>query len=121
MFVNFSNHSSDKWSLEQINEAKKYGEIVDIDFPILSPTFKEEDIKRIGDECVDIILSYNPQVVMCQGEFTLIFYVVSKLMKEGVVCVAACTERVVTEKAQVDGIIEKESLFKFSGFRKYTG
>lgn len=120
MFVNFSNHISDNWSKEQIEAASVYGEIVDVEFPILNPEMTEEDIVRIGDEYIEKIASYNPDAVMCQGEFTLIFYVVNGLLKKGITCLAACTNRVTVENILEDGTVKKESEFRFVGFRKYV-
>ena len=36
MFVNLSNHSSDKWDEPQLSAAKLYGDIEDISFPIIA-------------------------------------------------------------------------------------
>ena len=36
MFINFTNHASSKWSDAQLQAAKEYGSIVDIQFPSLT-------------------------------------------------------------------------------------
>lgn len=119
-FVNFSNHPSSKWSKEQIDAASEYGEIIDVAFPSLGTDINENDIRIIGEECVANILEKNPAIVMCQGEFTLTFYVVNELMRIGITCVSACTKRISKEIMLDDGSVHKESLFVFEGFRKYV-
>ena len=37
MFINYTNHPSDAWGEKQREEASKYGEILDIHFPDISP------------------------------------------------------------------------------------
>ncbi|MDD6658121.1 MAG: hypothetical protein PUE95_12655 [Lachnospiraceae bacterium] len=119
-FVNFSNHPSACWGEEQLKVAKQqYGDIIDISFPVLDPCMDEETIAKIGDECLDSILKWSPRAVMCQGEFTLTFYVVNRLINKGITCVSACSERSSVEMMQEDGSVRKESLFLFRGFRKY--
>lgn len=120
MFINFSNHVSDNWSKEQLSAANEYGELVDVSFPNVTPDATEDEIVKIGDEYVERIMSFSPDVVMCQGEFTLNHYVVNKLMKNGISCVAACTERISIEEKQLDGTVIKKSEFRFAGFRKYN-
>lgn len=46
MFINFTNHSSEKWSGEQRMAAERYGEIVDIPFPSVPPP--EYDSQRVN-------------------------------------------------------------------------
>lgn len=119
VFINFSNHPSSKWSKEQIDAALKYGALVDVEFPKVNPAATEEDIKVLGDECVKKILSLSPNIVMCQGEFTLTYYVVDRLKENGVQCVSACSERVAEEHKAEDGTLIKSSIFKFVSFRSY--
>lgn len=119
-FVNFSNHPSSKWSSEQIKAAMEYGGgIIDVQFPSLDVEIDEDGIRSIGDDCLKQIIEKNPTAVMCQGEFTLTFYIVSKLLGKGITCVSACTRRVSNETMLDDGTVHKESLFVFEGFRKY--
>ena len=120
IFVNFSNHPSSRWSEEQLKVARQqYGEIVDVPFPSLDPCMDERAIAEIGEDCIEKILKLSPCAVMCQGEFTLTFYVVNRLINKGISCVSACSERSSVEVMQEDGSVRKESLFLFRGFRKY--
>lgn len=120
-FVNFSNHSSDKWGIEQFNAAREYGEIIDIPFPILEKGLSEDDIENIGNEYIARILEHNPVAVMCQGEFTLTFYVVCGLLRQNVTCLSACSQRISKETVLEDGRVQKESLFVFDKFRRFVG
>ena len=44
IFVNHTNHPSERWSAEQITAAKVYGEIIDFPFPLIDPSASEEEI-----------------------------------------------------------------------------
>ena len=120
VFVNFSNHSSDKWSEEQLNaaEALVAGKVVDVLFPSVDATKDEDYIERTAVKYVEKICSYVPDVVMCQGEFGLTYMVV-KLLKEKNICVVySCSKRITVEKRIGDETV-KISKFKFIKFRKY--
>ena len=87
VFVNFSNHPSAGWGREQAEAASRYGQLIDLPFPA---------------------------AVLCQGEFCLTFLVVSALKAQGITVLAACSERIVTERGN-----KKEVTFQFERFRKY--
>lgn len=120
MFINFSNHNSAYWSPAQREAANKYGDIVDIPFPQVPAGYGEEDITRLADECTDRIIGQDPVAVMCQGEFTLAYAVVTRLMAHGVKCLAACSDRNVEETPGSDGAIVKNAVYKFVRFRDYV-
>lgn len=113
-FINFSNHESVCWNAKQIASAMVYGEIVDIPFPQVDPMWTEDDIKEIGTEYLEKIMAYQPAAVMCQGEFSVAYYVVSHLKKRGITVVTACSKR----NTVVNGN-EKISRFEFEKFREY--
>ncbi len=119
MFVNFSNHPMSNWNEMQLNAAKTYGETAEVPFPVVPPMATEEDVMQIAMENAERILQLQPDVVMCQGEFTVAFAVVNILKEHGVTCVSACSDRRTVETVQVDGTIKKESIFLFCRFRKY--
>ena len=122
VFVNFSNHPSSVWREKQKSSALSYAdEIIDIPFPSVDPNLGPDEIAQLGDKYVDQILSKSAVVVMCQGEFSLSYYVVRQLEKRGIVCLSACSRRNVLEKVLEDGRTRKEVEFEFVRFREYRG
>lgn len=119
MFINFSNHPSSRWYGKQLDEAKKYGDIIDVPFPMVDPELTEEQIEMIANEYTKIIMENEPQAVMCSGEFSLTFAVVKKLLNHRIKCVCACTKRVAMEETLEDGTVKKISNFEFVKFREY--
>lgn len=119
MFINFSNHPSVEWSDKQKEEACLLGgEIVDIPFPAILAGINEQEIDALADEYTKKILSHNPACVMCQGEFTLAFAVIIRLIDNNISVVAACSERK-TIMVNKDGVSVKQVIFNFERFRKY--
>lgn len=118
MFLNFSNHSSDKWSAEQLSASEMYGKVQDFAFPVIDPHMKKEEIDDLADTYVNDILKMNPSCVMCQGEFCFSYAVIKKLKANNIRVVAACSERVVEEQI-TDKETKKVSIFKFVQFREY--
>lgn len=113
-FVNFSNHPIKDWEINQITEAKKYGELVDLQFPEVSAEADEMAVSRIADQYVEQIMRQDPAAVMCQGEYTLTFQVVKQLRKKGIPVFAACSER---KTELIEG--KRLSEFSFVRFRLY--
>ena len=122
MFINYTNHKSSGWGEKQKAAAEKYGEIIDLDFPNVSPEWSEEELYQLADqECGKILdlLKGNPDsAVLCQGECALNFLIVKFLLDEGVKVVTAVTERDVDEVRKGE-VIEKRSKFVFQKFRAY--
>lgn len=114
IFINFTNHPSEKWSLEQLNAAHEYGDVIDIPFPNVSASASEIDINGLCEKLFNEIKLHEPSIVLCQGEFTLAFKMINRLLDEGIPVVAACSERRVVEKGN-----KKESIFNFTKFRLY--
>ena len=114
IFINFSNHPSDRWDALQRKEATLYGRIVDIPFPAVSAYASQDEVIALAQLYFDKIMEYHPEAVMCQGEFTLSFRVTELLKAAQVPVLAACSERKVKE---VDGrkIVE----FEFCQYREY--
>ena len=111
MFINLSNHVSEKWSKEQLETAKVYGDIVDIGFPAVDPK---------GDsDYIDKLSKYDKPVVMLQGEFTFTYRMVKKLKDSGITVVASCSERHSVEVLKENGKVERNSVFEFVRFREY--
>lgn len=119
MFINCSNHHSSNWGPEQIREAEKWGKIIDYTFPAVDADADEAGVAQLADETMKIILEMKPKAVMCQGEFTLTYALVSRLKEKGIPALAACSERKAVEKKLPNGEVEKTSIFEFKRFRRY--
>jgi len=119
VFINFSHHPSVNWSKEQITEAQKYGEIIDIPFPDVDPNLDSDQISHIACEYTNKILDYNPSAVRCQGEMTLCFKVVKLLKSQGIPVLAACSAREVSFDTLEDGSLVKTQKYRFVRFRNY--
>lgn len=119
MFINLSNHPAVLWDDNQLNHAKRWGEIVDYKFPTVDAQASSAEVANMAAAIVSDILKMKPDVVMCQGEFTLSNRVVQMLLANGVKVVAACTERESEEYVDEDGTVRKISKFRFVQFREY--
>lgn len=119
MFINISNHPSDKWSPEQRSAAEKYGEIVDMPFPAVDPDMDEKGVAELADKYFHKVIINPDAAVMLQGEFTFVFSLAVRLIREGIPVLAACSERRVTTVLCEDGTEEKRTRFVFVRFRQY--
>lgn len=119
LFLNLSNHSSDKWSKAQLDAARAYGEVVDMPFPVIDPGATTEEIHRLAEEYADRItssyLGRDLMTVHLMGEMTFTFRLVTLLHARGVRCVASTTQR---KTSELEGS-KKESIFEFQAFREY--
>ena len=118
LFLNLSNHSSDKWGETQLDATRAYGKVVDMPFPEIDPGATTEEIYILAEEYAEEITSRYPDrdlTVHIMGEMTFCFRLVTLLHARGVRCVASTTQRKTSELA--DG--KKESIFEFQEFREY--
>jgi hypothetical protein len=118
MLINFSNHKSSKWSCDQLNAAKEYGEIVDIAFPEVDPKGSEEYIETISEKYLNEIKETakgQKAFVHIMGEMTLTYSLIKKLQKEHFICIASTTKRITVEKE--NGTFTTQ--FIFEKFRIY--
>jgi len=124
MLINLTNHPSTQWEPEQLHVAReKYGRIKDLPFPVVNPSWDEEMILNLAGRTVDKVLdilskSHRPgekNAVHIQGEFTLVYAVVSRCLARGIPCVASTTKRNVLMPDHG----EKFSRFSFVRFRHY--
>ena len=120
-FLNISNNPSSKWSTDQLDSAKSYGNVVDIPFPQIPPTTESAEIKKMAKSIAsDICGTYQiGDVALVQGEMTFTYVLVHELQARGIVCFAACSDRVTEEVVNTDGTTTKQSIFKFVQFREY--
>ena len=119
VFVNFSNHPSSGWPEDQTREAEKYGRIVDVPFPQVTPDATSEEVRKHAKELADEIIGMDPEAVMAMGEFTLTYSVIYLLKEKGIKVVSACTKREKQETVHEDGSVENVAVFRFMGFREY--
>lgn len=118
LFTNLSNHPSSQWGEDQLAEAKKLGEIVDMEFPAVNPCAATIELDEMAQKLVDDIRKLageNNITVHVMGEMSLTYKVVQKLISWGIRCVCSTTQRIVTEDA--DG--RKVTEFHFEQFRDY--
>ena len=119
MLLNFTNHPCASWGDAQLAASRPYGEPADLPFPSVPPQASEEEISRLADQYMERILALKPAAVLCQGEMTLTFALVSRLLQAGVPVLAACSERKTKEQVTSDGSTRKISLFEFCRYRAY--
>jgi len=117
MFINLTNHSSTNWSKKQRKAAEVYGQIIDMPFPVIKPTFTKEDILSLVSEYIDRIVGLQGEriIVHVMGEMTFTHNIVNALKDVGITCLASTTERNTFDIN--DG--KKLSEFKFVQFREY--
>lgn len=117
MFINLSNHPSEKWGKKQKDAAIAFGEIIDLPFPNISPYLLSVEVENIAEEYLQkvkaIIPKINGSALLVSGEQVCCFYLVQKLLEAGYLVVVATTERTVTSVGD-----KKESVFNFIQFRK---
>ncbi|MBQ7946646.1 MAG: TIGR02221 family CRISPR-associated protein [Bacteroidaceae bacterium] len=118
VLVNLSNHPYSVWSEEQKSAAAIYGNVVDIQFPMVDEAGDETYIKSLADEYMQKIAHYGDKynvTVHLMGEFSLSYSVLHRLQKAGYKCIVSTTKRIV--EMLDDG--SKKVSFKFCKFREY--
>ena len=118
-FINHTNHPYSAWGAAQRNAAEEIGTVVDFPFPEINPESDTGQITDLVFESFEIIRKAKPEAVLCQGEATYVFKLVTLLKQEGIKVFAACSKRKATEKLKPDGTVEKISEFCFVRFREY--
>ena len=105
MFLNVSNHPSDKWSPEQLAAAEKYGEIRDLPFPTVLPYWDIASVCKLADALFEEISAMQPDAVLCQGEMTLTYQLVKRLHAAEIPVFCACSDRISEEIRLPDGSV----------------
>lgn len=121
IFINLSNHPSQKWCQEQKNAVDKIvpdAQIMDYPFPSVDSSLNEDQVIKLSKQMVAEIVALKPAAVMCQGEFGLTFCLVTMLKRMGIKTVYGCSERKTTERQTENGT-EKVVTFDFVKFREY--
>lgn len=119
VFINLSNHPSSEWGSGQTEDARKYGDIVDIPFPKIPADITDPQLNALVEQYFEKVMQYENPAVMLQGEFVFVFRLVTRLKREGIRVFSGSTERKGTEERLADGSIRKESVFEYCGLREY--
>ncbi len=119
IFVNCSNHPSERWLETQRKEAEVYGEIRDVNFPVVPSDATSQQLDKIVEDTFQQIMNNKPEAVMCMGEFVVCYRLVQKLKEQEIKVLASCSERKSKEYIDENGFIKKEAVFMFRGFREY--
>ena len=138
MLINLTNRPSDTWSSNQRSAAEHYGEIVDFPMPPLPAEAPEEEADRITQLVVRRVLKRLKEVpegeraehavpegeqaehaVVCQGDFVLVFRIVTVLKAEGIRVLAPAFARVTKPTLRPDGTTVPGYSFEFVRFRSY--
>ncbi|MBQ6441577.1 MAG: hypothetical protein IJJ13_03160 [Lachnospiraceae bacterium] len=120
MLINCTNHPYEIWNAPQREAAKCFGEVVDLPFPAIDPAAESSDLRKIVLDYAQKIEAMSPAAVLVAGEFTFVFMLVDKLLRDGVKVLSACSKRVTEEVKHPDGTNEKKSVFLFERFREYA-
>lgn len=131
MFINYTNHPSASWGEKQTNEAKKYGEIVDMPFPNIPPQMTVQELiefaREESNKVIKVVECEKNSAVLCQGESVFTYMMVYNLLNKKATAqsglkdlkvVSAVSERKVIEITDGD-VTQKKSEFCFEGFREY--
>jgi hypothetical protein len=119
VFINLTNHPAATWSEKQLRAAREYGEVLDISFPEVDPTWTTAQVIERAKPLVDEVLLLNPTAVLCQGEFTLTYHLVKVLKEKNISVVSASSKRTVEETQDADGMNHRKYYFDFVQFREY--
>ena len=140
MFINISNHPSNKWGEKQRKAAAElgelcdnftylcdhiveitreaaaeFGELCDRQFPTIPADASEEVVRSMAADMAGVISAGTTAVVHVMGEMGYTHALVTLLKAAGVRCFHSTTERTVIENA--DG--SKTTVFEFVQFRSY--
>ena len=120
MLLNFTNHPYEIWNTAQRDAAhRQYGRVEDLPFPQVDPALEPEGIRLLVEEYADRIEARKPDAVLAAGEFTFLFMLVDRLLRDGVNVVCTCSGRETVETKKPDGTNEKKAVFSFERFRTY--
>ena len=119
IFINHTDHPPKLWGEEQLVTAGEYGNIVDLEFPVIDLSMDTAAVNELARDTSEFIKKVSPVAVLCQWESVYVFHLVTMLKAAGIKVLAACSERKVKESRREDGAVEKVSEFVFAGFREY--
>ena len=118
-FVNLSNHPSIQWPEDQLLAARNLGDVIDLPFPDVNPSWTLHEVSQIADGLVESLavqfLDQEAPIVLVQGEMTLLYQILVRLKKKQWRALAATTQR---DVHRLDNGTEIRR-FVFCGFRDY--
>ncbi len=115
MLLNLSNHPSNIWPENQLQQAVQlYHAVTDLPFPQIEPAISSDQLEMLVEEYELLVRKANPNTVHIMGELTFTYRLVNRLKAIGIPCIASTTER----KAIIENNI-KTSQFQFVQFRDY--
>lgn len=118
MFINFTNHPFETWTIKQLKAAQQYGQLIDLPFPNIDRDSSELGVHALVDEYMNKILQISAGrtcVIHIMGEMTFTYAMVQELKSRGFTCLASTTERMAEEL--LNGV--KNVRFEFCKFREY--
>lgn len=122
MLINLSNHPFELWSNEQREAALRFGECMDLPFPVVDPTGDEAYIDALANTYCKKVLSLvvnsnrTQATVHLMGEMTFTYALLKRLELENITCIASTSARNVVELTNG----QKEVQFLFVKFRHYV-
>ena len=125
MFINISNHPASHWGNEQLVVSLKMGncnEVTNYPFPAVPEDGDESVVDNLAEKVINDLRNLGVKagdVAMIQGEYTLVFRLVTSLKQLGVRCVAGCSKRNTIEEHLPDGTTVKKAFFVFCRYRDY--
>ena len=120
MFANLSNHPETQWSEEQRRAAEAIARpILDFPFPGVDPAASAEAVGELARMMAATVMMAGPAAALVEGEFTLTYAVVGLLMRAGVPCYAATSNREAIERPLDGGGIGRSSVYRFVSLRRY--
>lgn len=120
-FINLSTHNHRFWSKLELEEASKYGQIVDwFPFEVTSEVTLDK-IKKEAKKTVDCVIKVYgvSSTVYVEANHIFTYYVVSFLKEKGIKAVYAYSKRLEREWNETDEIIMMEKKFVFEKFIEY--
>ena len=142
MLINVTNRPHTTWSAEQLAAAEKFGTVVDFPMPAPDAEIGEEEIDRIAGLVVRRVerrlgmedsaggaedseggaegsAEKECHAVVCQGDFVLVFRIVTMLKAKGITVLAPAFKRVTKPTLRPDGTTAPGYSFDFVRFRSY--
>lgn len=116
ILLNFSRQHTSAWTEEQVKAAKKkFGSIVNLDYPVLKPSMTKEDIQMLAAKVVEEIFQINPKAVHITGEGSFLVIITHLLLEVGIPCIESTFDRNIAMSKKG----EKRVQYNFVQFRDY--